>query len=139
MWLPVNRYTLQRLESQEAVLQQGTRSPSFSSILAAARDERQSTPMSAATIYLKPTQFGERADTLVSAESLTATTSRTDTGVCLLQLRNAHGSIVVLPFQDNKSGPAEFGRELTMRSQFSEPQPTRDFLANFGGFLQHWA
>lgn len=93
--------------------------------------------MSAATIYLKPTQFGERADTLVSAESLTATTSRTDTGVCLLQLRNAHGSIVVLPFQGQQIWSAEFGRELTMRSQFSEPQPTRDFLANFGGFLQH--
>jgi hypothetical protein len=74
---------------------------------------------------------------LVSAESLSATTFRTNTDVCLLKLSNAHGSVTILPYQGQQIWSAEFGRELTMRSPFSEPRPTRDFLANFGGFLQH--
>lgn len=87
--------------------------------------------------HLKQTHFRECEEALVSAECLTATTSRTATGVCLLRLSNAHGSLVILPYQGQQIWSAEFGRELTMRSPFNEPQPTRDFLANFGGFLQH--
>ncbi|MCI0527535.1 MAG: DUF4432 family protein, partial [Nitrospira sp.] len=48
------------------------------------------------------------------------------------------GQLVMLPFQGQQIWSAGFdGRDLTMRSMFSQPYPTREFLHTFGGFLQH--
>ncbi len=89
-------------------------------------------------ITLAPAQFGERERTLVTYGPLTATAFRFDSGVCGLRLQNAQGELTVLPFQGQQIWSAAFGgRPISMRSAFEEPQPTRDFLATFGGFLQH--
>jgi len=43
-----------------------------------------------------------------------------------------------LPFQGQQVWSAEFGgRNLTMKSMFAEPRPTREYLHTYGGFLLH--
>lgn len=94
-------------------------------------------------LNLIPAQFTERERQLASFGTLSATAFRYSSSVCALRLENANGSLVVLPFQGQQvwlvefSGPGFARRSLTMRSMFAEPQPTREFLATFGGFLQH--
>ena len=44
----------------------------------------------------------------------------------------------MLPFQGQQIWSAAFGgRNLTMKSMFSEPSATRTYLENYGGFLLH--
>jgi len=80
---------------------------------------------------------------VVEFNTLCATAFRYPSGVCALRLENAKGSLVLLPFQGQQVWSAEFGdtsfvrRQLTMRSMFTEPRPTQDFLSTFGGFFQH--
>jgi hypothetical protein len=97
-------------------------------------------------IHLAPTYFAEHAGTerskcerpLVSFGELSATSFRFGSGVCALRLQSDTGSLITLPFQGQQIWSAKFGgRNLTMKSMFQEPQPTTDFLATFGGFLQH--
>ena len=69
---------------------------------------------------------------------LTVSTFRYDSGVCALRLRNDLGELVMLPFQGQQIWSATFGgRNLTMRSMFSAPRPTRSYLETYGGFLLH--
>ena len=94
-------------------------------------------------ILLSPSQFTEQEQPVVRFGNLTATAFRYSTGVCGLRITNKRGSLVVLPYQGQQIWSAEFGdlgmkrRNITMQSMFSEPRPTRDFLATFGGFCQH--
>ncbi|GAB4534023.1 MAG: aldose 1-epimerase family protein [Anaerolineae bacterium] len=89
-------------------------------------------------IHLTPQFFGERERVLVEAGSLSASTFMFDSGVCGLRLRNASGQLVMLPFQGQQIWSAEFGgRNLTMKSMFDEPRPTRQYLETYGGFLLH--
>lgn len=89
-------------------------------------------------IPLVPEQFIEKERLLLTAESLVATGFRFASGVPAVRLHNERGEIVVLPFQGQQIWSARFdGRDLTMRSMFDQPRPTRDFLHTFGGFLQH--
>ncbi len=90
------------------------------------------------TIHLSPSYFAEKEMFLVQHGELTAETFRFPTGVCALRLKNTLGELVILPFQGQHIWDASFhGRRLTMKSMFDQPYPTRDFLATFGGFLQH--
>ncbi len=44
----------------------------------------------------------------------------------------------MLPFQGMQIWSAEMdGQNLTMKSMFAEPHPTRTYLENYGGFLLH--
>lgn len=94
-------------------------------------------------INLTPAMFGEQEMLLVEDGPLAATTFRFPTGVCGLRLGNQWGDAVMLPWQGQQIWSLSFGgpgyprRDLTMRSMFDAPRPTRDFLATFGGFLQH--
>ncbi len=89
-------------------------------------------------INLAPEFFSEREKVLVGYHTLTATAFRYEGGVCGLRLENRLGQIVLLPFQGQQIWSAEFdGRNLTMKSMFTEPRATRDYLANYGGFLLH--
>ncbi|MBN2469759.1 MAG: DUF4432 family protein [Anaerolineae bacterium] len=94
-------------------------------------------------ITLVPEQFSAQERTLATCGPLSATAFRFSSGVCALRLHNEHGTLTVLPFQGQQIWAAEFGgedvprRSITMRTPFEEPQPTREFLATFGGFLQH--
>jgi hypothetical protein len=82
-------------------------------------------------------------DLLADFGGLKATGFRFSSGVAAIRLENEVGSVVILPFQGQHIWSAAFDdsngerRELTMKSMFDEPQPTREFLATFGGFLQH--
>jgi len=78
---------------------------------------------------LTPQFFAERERTLVAQGTLAASTFRFDSGVCGLRLSNELGQLVMLPFQGQQIWSAEFGgRNLTMKSMFAEPRPTREYL-----------
>jgi len=90
------------------------------------------------TIHLSPAWFGERERTCLEYGALSASTFRFDSGVTALRLQNELGELVLLPFQGQQIWSARFaGRELAMKSMFSEPQPTRAYLQTYGGFLLH--
>jgi hypothetical protein len=89
-------------------------------------------------IHLTPAMFTPHERGLVRRGPLTAALFRFDSGVCGLRLTSDRGTLVLLPFQGQQVWSATFdGRELTMRSMFDQPYPTRVFLDTFGGFLQH--
>jgi hypothetical protein len=90
------------------------------------------------TITLQPGYFMERERPLVELGDLTASVFRYDTGVAALRIANRRGTVIVLPFQGQQVWDAAFdGRTLTMKSMFSHPYPTRDYLSNYGGFCIH--
>jgi hypothetical protein len=95
--------------------------------------------MSSETIlHLHAKMFTELEKPLVESGELTASTFRFPSGVCALRLKNGLGELVVLPFQGQHIWDASFhGRRLTMKSMFDQPYPTTEFLATFGGFMQH--
>ncbi|MFZ1709259.1 MAG: DUF4432 family protein [Anaerolineae bacterium] len=94
--------------------------------------------MKRTNVHLTPAVFGERERLLVECGPLTASTFRYDSGVCALRLRNELGELVMLPFQGQQIWSAAFGgRDLTMKSMFSAPRPTRNYLETYGGFLIH--
>jgi len=95
-------------------------------------------PVSDTFIHITPRQFGERERGLAEHGPLSASAFRFESGVCGLRLRNELGQLVLLPFQGQQVWLAEFsGRDLTMKSMFAEPQPTRQYLETYGGFLLH--
>jgi hypothetical protein len=94
--------------------------------------------MSPLTIQLYPELFAPAERTLVEHGSLAAWAFRFSSGVCGLRLKNERGELVCLPFQGQQIWSAQFdGRTLTMKSMFDQPRLTQEFLATFGGFLQH--
>jgi hypothetical protein len=94
--------------------------------------------MSETIVHLTPGAFGELERPLVEHGSLTASAFRFDSGVCAMRLSNERGQLVMLPFQGQQIWSAEFGgRNLTMRSIFSQPRPTQAYLETYGGFLLH--
>ncbi len=89
-------------------------------------------------ISLQPRMFGNAESTLASYSGLTASTFQYSTGVLGLRLANSEGWVSLLPFQGQQIWDAEFrGRSLGMKSIFTEPRPTRDFLSTYGGLLIH--
>ena len=94
--------------------------------------------MTETLIHLTPEMFSERERAIVQHDTLMVSVFRYGTGVCGLRLQNDRGELVCLPFQGQQVWSAQFeGRNLTMRSMFGMPYPTREFLETFGGFLQH--
>lgn len=89
-------------------------------------------------ISIAPQFFTEREKTLVEHGGLAASAFRFDSGVCGLRLKNGSGQLVLLPLQGQQIWSAEFdGRNLTMKSMFEEPRPTREYLETYGGFFIH--
>ncbi|MFZ6030029.1 MAG: DUF4432 family protein [Chloroflexota bacterium] len=89
-------------------------------------------------LHLTSSQFSEKESLLVEHGELKASTFRFPSGVCALRLENSLGELIVLPFQGQHIWDVSLrGRRLTMKSMFDQPYPTREFLATFGGFLQH--
>ena len=61
-----------------------------------------------------------------------------DSGVAAVQLENGVSELNMLPFQGQQIWSATFGgRNVTMKSMFSQPQPTTDYVQTYGGFLLH--
>ncbi|MGQ9553499.1 MAG: DUF4432 family protein [Anaerolineae bacterium] len=89
-------------------------------------------------VNLTPRMFAEKERVLIEHGPLSASTFLYDSGVCGLRLRSGLGQVVLLPFQGQQIWSAEFrNRNLTMKSMFTEPRPTTDYLSNYGGFLLH--
>jgi hypothetical protein len=94
--------------------------------------------MSETCINLLPEIFSEKEKVLVVSGSLSASSFRFDSGVAGLRLKNGLGELVMLPFQGQQIWSAQFnGHNLTMRSMFDQPHPTRVYLETYGGFLLH--
>ena len=90
------------------------------------------------TIHLDPDQFSAQKKIIAERGELSALAFRYQSGVCALSLTNAHGELIMLPFQGQQIWDATMrGRRLTMKSMFAQPYFNRDFLANFGGFQVH--
>lgn len=90
------------------------------------------------TILLRPELFGEKERSFLKHGSLEVRTFRFDSGVCALRLVSEAANVVLLPYQGQQIWSAEFaGRNVTMRSMFEEPVPTRSYLETYGGFLLH--
>ncbi len=88
--------------------------------------------------YLAPEFFTDREKVLVDAPPLSASIFRFESGVCGVRLTNEVGELVLLPFQGQQIWSATFGgRTLTMKSMFSAPRPTRQYLETYGAFLLH--
>ena len=94
--------------------------------------------MTLTTLHLTPQQFTAIETPLIECGALSASLFRYPGGVCALRLRNGVGELLLLPFQGQQVWRALFGgRDLTMRTIFEQPVPTRDFLATFGSYLVH--
>jgi hypothetical protein len=88
--------------------------------------------------HLTESMFEEREQLLLEAETLEASAFRFESGVAAIRLRNELGELVLLPFQGQQIWSASFrGRNITMRSMFNQPRPTRNYLETYGGFLLH--
>jgi hypothetical protein len=94
--------------------------------------------MAETIIGLERSFFGDKERTFVEHAGLTVSLFRFDSGVEAVRVRNSRGEITVLPFQGQQVWDARFDeRVLTMKSMFTQPVPTREYLANYGAFLIH--
>ena len=90
------------------------------------------------TVHLDRAYFRERERVTLEHGDLRAVGWVYPSGVQALRLENERGRVIVLPYQGQQVWSANFdGRELTMRSMFSEPRTTTDYLSNYGAFLLH--
>lgn len=89
-------------------------------------------------VELHPYFFKDRTRPFLESGSLRAALFRFDSGVAAVKLENGVSELVMLPFQGQQIWSASFGgRNVTMKSMFSQPQPTTDYLQTYGGFLLH--
>lgn len=89
-------------------------------------------------IQLQNTHFSEKESQFAEKGELSASLFRYPSGVCAVRLKNLLGELIILPYQGQQIWDASMrGRRMTMKSMFDQPQPTRDFLSNFGAFLLH--
>jgi hypothetical protein len=94
--------------------------------------------MSDTIIHLIPKLFTDRERPLVECGPLSASAFRYDSGVCALRVANELSQLILLPFQGQQIWSAQFGgRDLTMRSMFSQPRLTQAYLETYGAFLVH--
>jgi len=94
--------------------------------------------MNETKIYFTPAAFGPIEKTAAEYGEFTVSAFTYSTGVAALRVKNAAGHFILLPFQGQQVWRAFFlGRELTMKTAFDEPLPTRDYLSTYGGFLIH--
>ncbi len=89
-------------------------------------------------IALHQNTFDHGETKLVEGEGLAATTFTYPSGVKAVRLRHKDADVIMLPYQGQQIWSAVFsGRELAMRSMFSEPQAERNVLHNLARFLLH--
>ncbi len=89
-------------------------------------------------VPLYPEQFSSQERLLLRKPPFEATGFRFSTGVAAVRLKNDVGDLVMLPFQGQQIWSAHFyGRNLTMKSMFEEPNPTTEYLRTYGAFFIH--
>ena len=95
-------------------------------------------PTPESIFLLSPSVFTDQEKLVVQHGSLQAFAFRFSSGVCALRLVSDRINLVMLPFQGQQIWSAEVdGRNLTMKSMFTEPRSTQVFLHTYGGFFQH--
>lgn len=91
-----------------------------------------------AKVTLKTSYFTDKKRLFVESGALRASLFRFESGVEAVALENGVSTLVMLPFQGQQIWSAVFdGRDVTMKSMFSQPLPTTDYLRTYGGFLLH--
>ncbi|MBD3305848.1 DUF4432 family protein [candidate division KSB3 bacterium] len=94
--------------------------------------------MSTTRIQLQHAVFSDKETVFVEHGSVTASVFRYERGVCGVRLTNQHGHLILLPFQGQQIWECQLAdRNLTMKSMFSQPNPTQEYLATYGAFLVH--
>ena len=94
--------------------------------------------MSQARVNLQRPFFSEKRRTFLESGGLRASLFRFDSGVEAVLFENGASELVMLPFQGQQIWSATFGgRNVTMKSMFSQPNPTTDYVRTYGGFLLH--
>jgi len=89
-------------------------------------------------ISLDQNPFCRGETVLVEGDGLSASTFVYPSGVKAVRLRHQNANVIMLPYQGQQIWSAVFsGRELAMRSMFSEPQAERDVLRSLARFLLH--
>ncbi len=89
-------------------------------------------------VHLSQPMFEGKERPLIEQGSLSASTFVFDTGVAALRLKNELGELVLLPFQGQQIWSAVFGgRNLTMKSMFTQPYANRPYLETYGGWHLH--
>lgn len=89
-------------------------------------------------INLEKSFFTEKEKVLAVIGDTSASTFLFNSGVHGLRIKNNCGSITMLPYQGQQVWSCNFyGRELAMKSVFSQPVVTREYLETYGGFLLH--
>ena len=82
--------------------------------------------------------FSEKRRPFLESGDLRVSLFRFDCGVEAVQLANGASEIAMLPYQGQQIWSATFGgRDVTMKSMFSQPYPTTDYVRTYGGFLLH--
>jgi hypothetical protein len=90
------------------------------------------------TIHIFPSQFNDKEMPLIESGVLRASTFTYDNGIQAVRLTSDLGELIMLPYQGQQIWRAVMlGRDLTMKTIFDHPYPTRDFLSTFGGFMLH--
>ena len=94
--------------------------------------------MDATTIHLSRGLFTEQEHLILERGELRVRAFRYPGGVEALRVSNRKGEVVLLPYQGQQIWSVTFdARDLAMRSMFTEPVATRDFLSTYGAFLVH--
>jgi len=89
-------------------------------------------------VDLQRTFFSEKRRPFLECGDLRASLFRYDSGVAAVLLTNGASELVMLPFQGQQIWSATFGgRNVTMKSMFSQPYPTTEYVRTYGGFLLH--
>ena len=89
-------------------------------------------------IHLTKEMFSTKERLLVEHGGLKASTFIYDSGVLALKIENKRGEMIMLPYQGQQIWSASFdSRDLTMRSMFTQPRLTTEYLQTYGGFLLH--
>jgi hypothetical protein len=89
-------------------------------------------------ISLDQSVFQTGETLLVEGGGVSACSFVYSSGVKAVRLHHASADVILLPYQGQQIWSAVFsGRELAMRSMFSEPQAERGFLRNMGRYLLH--
>lgn len=94
--------------------------------------------MTQALLHLSKQQFSEKEKLVLEFGKLSASVFLFDSGVHALRLKGERCELVLLPFQGQQIWQALVdGSDLTMKSMFTQPYPTSDYLKTYGGFLIH--
>ena len=89
-------------------------------------------------IQLDQSAFHNSETVLVEGQGLSATTFVYPSGIKAVRLRHQNADVIMLPYQGQQIWSVVFsGRELAMRSMFSEPQAESGVLRNLARFLLH--